>query len=928
VLRAPGRLPAGDAGSGLFGRRGECEELDGLLADVSGGSGRALVLRGEAGVGKSALLAYVAERTSGWHVTTVSGVESDMEVAYGGLQQACLPLLKHLNKLPTPQRNALATVFGLSAGPPPDRFLVGLATLTLIAEAAEDQPLVCFIDDAQWLDRASAQVFEIVGRRLLAERVGLLCAARTGAGDEVLRGLPAVHVRGLGDAAARSLLLAHVDGPLDAAVVDSIVTESHGNPLALLELPRTWKPAELAGGFGSVNTRPVGGKIEDSYARRLLALPAETRLLVLLAAAEPVGDPRLFRRAAEILGLDMVTLTPAVDDGLLRIRRRVEFAHPLVRSVAYRSDVAASRRRVHRALADATDAETDPDRRAWHRARATPGPDEEIAAELERSAGRAQARGGIAAAAAFLRRAVALSEDPVRRVERTLAAAQAGLQAGDFDQALALLATADAEPLDDVQHARVALLRAHVTFAKGLGREAPPMLLEAAKRSEHLDLEIARETYLIAWTAAVFAGHLPRGGVLDVSRAVRSLPPPPDPPRPLHVLLDGLAVLITDGRAAAAPLLQRAATALTDLSLDDALRWGPTATSASDAAWDVEGTRRIATRHAKLVRDAGALGSLQLPLAALGHVHIWSGDFPGAASVIAEADELAAITGSQMPPTTALRLLALQGKDTEARALIARTLEHAASNGQAMAAACAHWAAAVLYNGLARYDDAMTSATQATSNPFEPFVSMWALPELVESAVRADDLELARDASVRLLETTRPSHTNFARGMEARCRALVTTGAATEGLYREAIQRLSRAGLRPELARTHLLHGEWLRGQGRHHDARHQLRTAYDMFAGMGMDAFGARARRELSRTGEKVRTRPVQVRDGLTPQEEQIARLARNGLSNPEIGAQLFLSARTVEWHLRKVFTKLGIASRRELRRALTERERSIPGS
>ena len=923
VPREPGRRAPGRPAPGLFGRRAECETLGRLLADVTAGSSHVLVLRGEAGVGKSALLAHVAEQTSGWRVTGAAGVESDadMELAYSGLQQMCAPLAQHVKKLPTPQRLALSTVLGFSTGPPPDRFLVALATLTLLSEAAEERPLVCLIDDAQWLDRVSAQVIEFVARRLLAERVALVCAVRIPAGDDVLRGLPDLHLRGLSDADARSLLLANVHGPLDPAVTDRIVAESHGNPLALLELPRTWRPPDLAGGFGALDTRPVASKVEQSYARRLLALPADTRLLVLLAAADPVGDPALLRRAADSLGLDTPALTPAIDAGLLQIRGRVEFAHPLLRSVAYRGDVDENRRRVHGALADATDPESDADRRAWHRARATLEPDEQVAAELERSAGRAQARGGFAAAAAFLMRAVALSEDAVQRVERLLAAAQASLRAAGFDQAFGLLDAADAEQLDDVQRARVALLRAHLAFARGLGREAPSLLRDAARRIEPVDLELARETYLIAWAAAVFAGRLAgRGELLEISRAARDLPPPPGPPRPLHLLLDSLAVLITDGRAAAAPRLQRAATALTGIPLDDILRWGPTATAASDAVWDHRATRAISARHVDLIREAGGLAHLQLPLAALGNADIWSGDFARAASALAESESLAAATGSEMPPTTALRLFALQGKETVAVALAARTLEQAASTGQGLAVVYADWAAAVLYNGLARYDEAMTAARRATNDPVEPFASMWALPELVESAVRAEEVELARAAFLRLVDTTRPCCTDFAHGIEARCRALVTDGPAADGLYRDAAQRLSRGGLRPEVARTHLLHGEWLRGQGRRDDARSQLRTAYDMFAGMGMDAFAERARRELLEAGEKVRAHVVHTRDALTPREEHIARLARDGLSNPEIGAQLFLSARTVEWHLRKVFTKLGITSRRELRRVLPE--------
>ena len=875
------------------------------------------MLRGEAGVGKSALLGYLSGRVAGWHVARAAGVESEMELAYAGLHQLCAPMLDHLDRLPAPQRDALATVFGRSAGPVPGRFLVGLATLTLVAEVAEQQPLVCLVDDGQWLDHASAQVLGFVARRLLAEPIAVVCAARTGAGDDVLAGLPELPVPALGDSDARALLLANVPGPLDAAVCDQIIKESHGNPLALLELPRTWNVAGLAGGFGLPGGHPVAGKIEQSYIRRLQLLPSDTRLLVLTAAAEPLGDLVLLHRAAGTLGIDLAAAGPAQDGGLLELDGRVEFSHPLVRSAAYRSAAADDRHRVHRALADATVAETDPDRRAWHRARATPGSDEEVAAELERSAGRAQARGGVAAAAAFLQRSAELTVDPARRAERALAAAQASFQAGAFEAALALLATAETGALNQFQRARVDLVRGQIAFASGLASDAPPLLLKAARRLEPFDLELARETYLTAWGAAfVAAGHpAGRGVLLAICRAVRALPPRPGAPRPLDLLLDGLALLSTDGHAAATPVLQRAAAALADIPVEDVLRWGWMAAAASNAVWDNDGAHAISARQVQLIRGAGALAELPLYLSALGLASAWMGDFAGAASNIAEAESVAAATGSHFAPYTLLRLRALQGREAEASAAI----ERAAGGGPGVAL-YAQWAAAVLYNGLARYEEAAWSARQATSNTFEYWVSVWALPELVEAAMHAGDAELARDALGRLAETTQPAGTDFALGIEARSRALLSDGAAAGDLYREAIERFSRTRLRPELARAHLLYGEWLRREGRRVDARKQLRSAYDLFDAIGMEAFAERARRELLATGEKARKRSPGTREELTPQEEQIARLAREGLSNPEIGAQLFVSARTVEWHLRNVFAKLGITSRRQLQTELPQ--------
>jgi DNA-binding CsgD family transcriptional regulator len=871
-----------------------------------------LALRGEAGVGKSALLEYLVARAPECRVVRAAGAEPEMALAYAGLHQLCAPVLDLRDRLPDPQRDALATVFGLSAGPPPDRFLVGLATLALFAEVAEQQPLVCIVDDAQWFDDASAQILGFVSHRLGAERIALVCAARTGIGDDVLPGLPELSIHGLDVTSARALLLHSVRGPLDAAVCDQIVAESHGNPLALAEVPRS-RNGDLAGGFGLPDSQPVASKIEQSYAQHLRQLPDATQLLVLVAAAEPLGDRVLLHRAAEALGLDMAAADPAVKAGLLKVDGRVEFAHPLVRSAAYHSAAAVERDRVHRALAEATDPETDPDRRAWHRAHATPGPDEEVAVELERSAARAQTRGGVAAAAAFLQRAAALTNDPALRTERALAGADANLQAGAFEAALKLVAMAETEAADEFQRARVDLLRGHVAFASGLSADAASLLLEAASRLEPFDLDLARETYLTAWGAAVFAGQ--EDIVFEICRAVRALSPPAGAPRPLDLLLDGLALLTTEGRAAAAATLQRAADSLTSIPVKDVLRWGWAATGASDAVWGDERTRAISARQVQLVRDAGALAELPIHLAASGLAKTWVGDFAGAASLIAESDSVAAATGSPVAPYTLLRLRALQGSETEASPLIASAIERASAGGQRSAAAWAHWAAAVLYNGLARYSQAASAAQQATTNTFEPWVSMWALPELVEAAARVGESELARDALESLAETTQPCGTDFALGVEARSRALVSDGAAAEELYREAIERLSRTQLRPELARAHLLYGEWLRRENRRVDARAQLRAAYEMFTDIGIDAFAERTRRELLATGETVRKRTGASYDELTPQEVNIARLAADGHTNPEIGAQLFISPRTVEWHLSKVFNKLNVGSRRELR-------------
>ena len=582
------------------------------------------------------------------------------------------------------------------------------------------------------------------------------------------------------------------------------------------------------------------------------------------------------------------------------------------RPVVCRTAALQERRAAHRALAAATDSEFDPDRRAWHLAAAAAGPDEQVASELERSAGRAQMRGGAAAAAAFLQRAVALTADPARRADRALAAAQASIQAGSFDAALQLLATAETGPLDELQRARVNLLRGNVAFASGAATDAPPPLLEAARRLEPLNVELARETYLTAWGAAGMAGQ--GDVILEIWAAVRALPPTSGAPGPLELLLEGMAQLTVEGHAAAVPTLQRAAEALLEMPVEDALRWGWAAIGPSTAVWDDEGMRAISARLVRLVRDAGVLAQLPLHLASLALSTSWTGDLAGVASLIAEAESVAAATGTAFAPFTLMRLRAMQGRATEAAALISETIEHASFGGQGIAATNAYWAAAVLYNGLARYDEAASAARQASSNTFEPWVSTFALPELIEAAIRVGDVQVARDALERLAATTRPSGTDFALGIEARCRALLSFGAGADSLYREAIERLSRTQLRPELARAHLVYGEWLRRENRRGDAREQLRAAHEMLVEIGMDAFAERARKELAATGEAVRRRAADTRDDLTAQERQIARLARDGLSNPEIGARLFLSPRTVEWHLHNVFNKLDIRSRREL--------------
>jgi DNA-binding CsgD family transcriptional regulator len=847
-----------------------------------------------------------------------------MELAFAGLHQLCRPMLGRAGRLPVLQYDTLRTAFGLAAGPPPDRFLVGLAVLSLLSEVAGERPLICLIDDEQWLDRASAQALGFATRRLGADPVGIVFAARQP--DQSLAGLPELEVGGLGDEDARALLNEALPGPLDVRVRDLIVAETRGNPLALLELPRGLSPTELAGGFGLPDAGPLPGRIEDSFTRQFAALPGQTRRLVQLAAADPSGDRSLVWRAAGLLAIPADAADPAVQAGLVEFGDWVRFRHPLARSAAYRSASISDRQQMHAALAEVTDPIADPDRRAWHLAQAATGPDEEVSAELERSAGRAQARGGLAAAAAFLERAAVLSADPARHADRVLAAAQASLRAGMFGEALELLTTAEAGPLDEFASARVDLLRGLIAFASSVGSEAPSLLLRAAKRLEPLDMDLARETYLNAWRAASFAGRLAGAGdMLEVSRAARSLPPPADPPRPIDLILDGLARLVTDGPAAAGPVLRQAVHVIGTgaVSGEEGLWSG--GWMAATVLWDADAGRAIIARRIRLGRAVGALEELPVDLMALAYDDAWRGDFAAAASLIAEADAIAGATGSRVAPYVPMFLAALRGNQAELTPLLAAAMATAEAEGQGVAVTTAHWSAAILHNALGRYADALAAACKARDDS-HLFVSMWAAPELVEAAVRTGSTEVAADALEQLASRTQAGRTDFGLGLEARCRALVSQGQVAEGRFREAIERLGRARMRTELARAHLLYGEWLRRENRRVDGRAQLRIAHEMLDAMGMAAFAERARRELIATGEAVRRRTVEAPSTLTAQEALIARLARDGRTNPEIGAQLFLSARTVEAHLRKIYTKLGIGSRRELYAALTPGQDSQP--
>jgi DNA-binding CsgD family transcriptional regulator len=906
----------------LLGRTSERESLDLLLANVRDGRSGVLVIRGEAGLGKTALLRHAVGQADGFKVAQIAGIESEMELPFAGLHQLCVPMLSQIDTLPEPQREALSIAFGLSTGKAPESFLTALATLSLLAQFAEEQPLFCVVDDAQWLDGASAQVLGFVARRLLAEPIAIVFAVREPSDERELVGLPGLRLTGLGDEAAHALLAGVVSGRLDPPVGDRIVAETRGNPLALLELWPGMTSAELAGGFALPDAVDVPTQIEARYRQRIDQLPAITRQLMLLAAADPVGDAAVLWRAAAGLGLGPESAEPAADAELLEIGAQVRFRHPLVRSAVYGAAPAAARRAVHAALAAATDPDTDPDRRAWHRAHAATAPDEAVAAELIASAGRAQRRGGVAAAAAFLERSVTFTVDPGERASRALTAARAKFEAADFRSAQSLLALAQAGPLDELGHAKAQRMRAQIAFDLRRGSDAPALLLSAARRFEALDVELARETYLEALLSAIYAAGLARGtDASAVASAALSAPLGGEPVTSKQLLLRGLATRLTEGYAAAAPALRDALLAYR--AEERRLDWLSVAYDiAAMELWDDAIWLELASAQAERARATGTLILLPYALDYLAGFQVLAGDLSLAAGLLAEAQSLDLGIRAETLPYVPLRLAAWRGQASAFSNLLEVMRRGARERGEGCAIAAADYSAAILHNGLGQYELALEAAQNAAAAD-ELATSSWALYELVEAASRSGQRAVASNAMDQLSERTSASETSWAKGTEARSRALVEQGDAVDGLYREAIAWLGRTRMAAHLARARLTYGEWLRREGRRVEAREQLRDAHDAFLSMGAAGFADRAQRELLATGEKVRKRRADVRDELTPQQLNVARLARDGRTNAEIAAELFLSPRTVEWHLRQVFGKLGIRSRMQLHGALPGRER-----
>jgi DNA-binding CsgD family transcriptional regulator len=905
----------------LLGRRNECQILDRILNAARAGHGGTIVISGEPGIGKSTLLGYAMDAATGFQVLRAAGNEAEQELPFATAQQLCASSLATVEELPAPHRDALSVAFGQVAGSAPDRLFVGLALLGLLSQLSSKGPVLCVVDDAQWLDRSSAQAFAIAARRLGSEPIAFLFGARTAPGD--LDGLPSLPIGGLGPADARALLRSALPDPFDEHVLERILAETRGNPLAMLELPRGLTSAELAGGFALPVSVPMAGRIEASYRRRITKLPASSRRLLLVAAAEPTGDSALVWRAAQDFGVDESAVAGVATDGLLEMSPRVMFRHPLVRSAVYAAASPADRRDAHRALAEATEIGVDPDRRAWHLAQAAWHPDESIAAELEASAARAQARGGFAAAAAFLERAAELTVGSKQRVDRTLAAAEAKRQAGALEAALELAANAERDAVDDHQRAQLDVLRARVSFSSERGRDAPRLLLAAAQHLETHDLKRARETYLDAMTAALFAGNLAiEGHAREIARAALAAPKPSGPSGVPDLLLQGLALLVAEGPGVGTPVAQQALEAFRGeaVSSDERLRWSWLAGRTAAFIWDYESWDALTRRQVEAARAAGALSVLPLTLSTTAGVQLFAGRLSEAESLFEQAEAIADASDTRTARYAAVLVAAFRGRESVAREFIDGAAKDFATRGEGMGVTLTRCARAVLYNGLARYDVACDAAEEALEDPYELWFWPWATVELIEAASRIGRTTAATAALERLTESTAASGTAWAGAVEDRCRALLSEGARAEELYRSALERLVPTVLRLDLARTHLLFGEWLRRQNRPADARQQLRAAHGLFVDFGSENYAERARVELRASGERTAKSPPDSGERLTPQEARVAQLVAQGGTNAEIAAQMFISPSTVEYHLHKVFRKLDVRSRTQLAKRVLE--------
>jgi DNA-binding CsgD family transcriptional regulator len=900
----------------LIDRIEETARVNTLLDQVRDGMSGALVLRGEAGIGKSAILNATVESAQDLSVIRLEGIESEMQLGYAALHRLLLPHLPRLEHLPEPQRDALKSAFGLTSLAPADRFMVSLAALSLLGDAAREIPLLIVVDDAQWLDRESVGALVFVARRLQADRIALIFGVRESIDvGATFQGIPELLLSGLETDFARELLTASVPDPVSYRVAERIISVTRGNPLALMELSGELTSEHLSEQAPLPDPLPISDLIEARFLRQIQELPAETQIVLLVAAADSEGDPDTLRRAAAVLGISPADIEPARDAGLLNLRPHIEFRHPLVRSAVYGGATAENRRRVHHALATVTDGDDEADRRALHLALGAIGPDEDLAAALERSAAQARSRGGYAAESSFLVRAADLSPEPQRQAGRLLAAAQATFLAGNVGYSESLLDRARPHLVDPMERAQAQRLEGHLRSV-GNGQFAPALLFDAAKAFEPLDRAVSHHSLLEAFMNFLVYQQFTVGttGVEIAQAALDSLDAQSTPTTATDVLLRGVAMRYAGNYSEAVPAMREAVRARVTMSPEEINQWIYIGNIIAVELWDEEGARGTMERLEQAARPRGALPALQRALLGIALVDCRCGRFASARERYSELHDVTMTIGAHVEFYDLLDvdLLCWQG-DPQARAKVAELIEGADAFCLASVVHSANLALSFLDLAEGQYEEALVTARSVTKGDAMGW-GCQALPVVVEAGMRCGNREFASEALTSLAERAPVSGTPWALGLLARCRALMADGPNAAALYEQALQHFDKTSLAPEIARTHLLYGEWLRRQKQRTEAREQLRRSYEMFDTMGARSFAERARIELLATGERARARRAESAHDLTPRELQIARLAADRATSREIASQLFISPNTVDYHLRKVFQKFGISSRREL--------------
>jgi len=892
------------------GRQAQLGALSELVEGARERRGGAIVVSGEPGVGKTTLIGHALANRLDVSVLRVAGVQFEKGFAFAAVHRLFQPLLAESKELAEPILAVLETAFGMREGRVPDADDVGAALLGLLSEAASGGPVVCVIDDAQWVDDPSARALAFLAEAIAAEPVAMIFALPEAGTVPALAALPQVQVARLSAEDARALLAAEFHAPLDRRVRERIIAEARGNPLALLELPHRSGPGHFAGGFGLPDAAPPADGVEDGFRERLTALPDATRLLLLLAAADPLGDQELLWRAADSLGVGSGAAAPARDAGLLGDGEGVIFRHPLVRSAVYRAAGGDDRRRVHRALAEATDPALDPERRIWHHAQAAAGPDKQIAGDLEYWAVNVQSRGGVAASAAFTGRSAALTADRELRAERLLAAARSKIEAGALDDAEGLLSAAEASSLSARQRAHRDRLLGRIAFLSRNMQPALDLQLKAAAQFARLDPSLARACHLDAIETGMLAGRTGDAMMVTI-REASAAPPAPGTPTSADLLLDALVALYTGDRRRGLAIL---APILDDTRNEVWLRHPLLGCLLAGEAWHIEAFVNIASWQVESARSTGSVSTIPIGLMTLTAASVWGGDTPGEMALLSLGESLADVTGLAQPCYARVVSAAFHGFEPAASRQIRAIEVEARKRGEGLTVSCCAWAEAVLGNALADYPRALAAARAATSYR-EAGIHGQSLLELTEAAVRCGDRDAALSAYGELVELTGSPSAGWGAEVQACAAALVAENDVAEQRYRDALTLLGAGHNAVWIGRTHLLFGEWLRRQGRRREAREQLGRAHDVFAASGLAAFAKRAAAEMQATGEKARSRGGAATDELTAQETAIVQLVVAGATNREIAAKMFLSPRTIDTHLRSIFRKLGVTSRRQLR-------------